>query len=192
MKFDLYESLQLNRDTPPADIERVLQARLNDLKNSGQPDNSPQVDEVRTAKSILADPYKRDSYDAALADSSTNVDIQWIKNLASTDLSRSNPMPFGAPQSSQNPSVEINMSNIGVKEDRHPSQSLMWTIGYGIILLPWLYLLFRLVALGLNSYDRRMSDVYSAGFFAAAHTAAMLVFLNLLWNIRKLMGRRAK
>ncbi|KXB50443.1 hypothetical protein HMPREF1861_01223 [Corynebacterium kroppenstedtii] len=85
----------------------------------------------------------------------------------------------------------------------------MWTIGLGIIAIVWLYLGIRLLGVAFTSGssssgdDSWMSDLVDSAnkadaslgvllniVFTLLHTVAMLVFLQLFWNIRVLLWKR--
>ncbi|MGN0096696.1 MAG: hypothetical protein ACI38U_11615 [Corynebacterium sp.] len=81
--YDLYTELQLDKDMPPYEIAEVLGARASDLRNQGYGSDSPELDQVDTARAILGDPYKRDIYEAALYGPEDDVvNIRWLHDLA--------------------------------------------------------------------------------------------------------------
>lgn len=83
--YDLYTELQLDKDMPPREIAEVLDSRLSDLRGRGFSGDSPEVDQMQTARAILGDPYKRDLYEAALNGPQDDVvNIRWLHDLADT------------------------------------------------------------------------------------------------------------
>ncbi len=95
-------------------------------------------------------------------------------------------------------SVNIDFSKFAITEHRSRSSSLMWTLGWGWIFLGWLYLLLIVLTSGGDSSSSyslaqeavQMTAVVAVTGFAFVNTVAMLVFLQLVWNIRYLVGRR--
>ncbi|MEJ6549396.1 hypothetical protein PQI66_07560 [Corynebacterium sp. USCH3] len=91
--YDLYTELQLDKDMPPYEMAEVLGSRAADLRNQGYSDDSPELDQVETARAILGDPYKRDTYEAALYGPEDDVvNIRWLHDLADSRT----PGPLGA------------------------------------------------------------------------------------------------
>jgi hypothetical protein len=81
--YDLYTELQLDKDMPPYEIAEILGERAADLRNRGYGADSPEIDQVETARLILGDPYKRDIYEAALYGPEDDVvNIRWLHDLA--------------------------------------------------------------------------------------------------------------
>lgn len=81
--YDLYTELQLDKDMPPYEMAEVLGERAADLRNRGYGNDSPEIDQVETARAILGDPYKRDIYEAALYGPEDDVvNIRWLHDLA--------------------------------------------------------------------------------------------------------------
>lgn len=95
-------------------------------------------------------------------------------------------------------SVNIDFSKFAITEHRSRSSSLMWTLGWGWIFLGWLFLLLIVLTSGGDSSSSyslaqeavQMTAVVAVTGFAFVNTVAMLVFLQLVWNIRYLVGRR--
>ncbi|UBI06739.1 hypothetical protein LA329_10980 [Corynebacterium falsenii] len=95
-------------------------------------------------------------------------------------------------------SVNIDFSKFAITEHRSRSSSLMWALGWGWIFLGWLYLLLIVLTSGGDSSSSysltqeavQMTAVVAVTGFAFVNTVAMLVFLQLVWNIRYLVGRR--
>ena len=97
---------------------------------------------------------------------------------------------------------QIDFTVFGVGPSRSRSSSLMWTIGLGIIFLGWLVFLCMLIfddsgttqnasELGksIEAIDK-LGAIMFFSYFAILHTIAMTVFLQLMWNIRKIVGKR--
>lgn len=80
--YNLYTELALDKDMPPAEIGQLLDSRINTLLGQGYQQNSPEVDQLATARAILSDPVKRDTYEAALAGPDGVVDVRWLHGLA--------------------------------------------------------------------------------------------------------------
>lgn len=99
--YDLYAELGLNKDMPPTEIGALLDGRINGLVGQGYPSNSPEVDQLATARAILSDPAKRNTYEAALAGPDGVIDVSWLHQLAdspaasseSSESSESSPVP---------------------------------------------------------------------------------------------------
>lgn len=97
--YDLYTELGLNKDMPPTEIGALLDGRINGLVGQGYPSNSPEVDQLATARAILSDPAKRNTYEAALAGPDGVIDVSWLHQLAdspaasSESSSESSPVP---------------------------------------------------------------------------------------------------
>lgn len=99
--YDLYTELGLNKDMPPTEIGALLDGRINGLVGQGYPSNSPEVDQLATARAILSDPAKRNTYEAALAGPDGIIDVSWLHQLAdspaasseSSESSESSPVP---------------------------------------------------------------------------------------------------
>lgn len=95
-------------------------------------------------------------------------------------------------------SVNIDFSKFAITEHRSRSSSLMWALGWGWIFLGWLYLLLIVLTSGEDSSSShsltqeavQMTTVIAVTGFAFVNTVAMLVFLQLVWSIRYLVGRR--
>ncbi len=80
--YDLYTELGLDKDMPPAEIGSLLEQRINGLLGQGYQSNSPEVDQLTTARMILSDPSKRNAYEAALAGPDGVIDVSWLHQLA--------------------------------------------------------------------------------------------------------------
>ena len=80
--YDLYTELGLDKDMPPTEIGALLDGRINGLVGQGYPSNSPEVDQLATARAILSDPAKRNTYEAALAGPDGVIDVSWLHQLA--------------------------------------------------------------------------------------------------------------
>jgi hypothetical protein len=83
--YNLYESLGLSRAHPPEELARQLDQRAAELRSQGLTDQSPQVDEVLIARTVLGDATKRTEYDRALdaaAGTAPEADVPWIRELA--------------------------------------------------------------------------------------------------------------
>ncbi|WP_296106012.1 hypothetical protein [uncultured Corynebacterium sp.] len=112
-------------------------------------------------------------------------------------------------QSTASSSVNMDLAKFAVSPERKRRESLMWTIGLGIIAIVWLYLGIRLLGFAFTSGSSSSGDggwiselVDSANkanaalsvltniVFTLLHTIAMIVFLQLLWNIRVLLWKK--
>ncbi|AGP31435.1 hypothetical protein A606_08970 [Corynebacterium terpenotabidum Y-11] len=80
--YDLYTELALDKDMPPAQIGALLEGRINTLLAQGYPQNSPEVDQLATARAILSDPAKRNTYEAALSGPDGVITVSWLHGLA--------------------------------------------------------------------------------------------------------------
>lgn len=80
--YDLYTELALDRNMPPTEIGALLDGRINTLLSQGYQRNSPEVDQLATARVILSDPGKRNSYEAALRGPDGVIDVTWLHGLA--------------------------------------------------------------------------------------------------------------
>ncbi|WP_273352624.1 hypothetical protein [Corynebacterium resistens] len=93
--------------------------------------------------------------------------------------------------------LNLNLAAIAVPADRKRTQSLMWLIGWGLILLPWLYFLLTFL-FGEHDSDgfleslEHTETLITILVFTILHTAAMLVVLNFLWHLRGYLGRKLK
>ncbi|WP_417287998.1 hypothetical protein [Corynebacterium variabile] len=80
--LNLYDLLGISPDTPPTTVGTDLDTQINNLRAQGYADTSGELDQLLTARAILGDPYKRDTYDAALAGPDGVVTVDWLHNLA--------------------------------------------------------------------------------------------------------------
>lgn len=87
--YDLYTELGLDKDMPPTEIGALLDGRINGLVGQGYPSNSPEVDQLATARAILSDPAKRNTYEAALAGPDGVIDVSWLHQLADSPAASS-------------------------------------------------------------------------------------------------------
>lgn len=92
--------------------------------------------------------------------------------------------------------VGFEMRSLAVSPGRRRTESLMWLIGWGLILLPWIYLLLDLLFSGNSSSSSWIAQVESAsnlGYligFTLLHTIGMLILLNFLWHLRVFYGKK--
>ena len=85
--YDLYASLGLNREASCEELGAQLSARLETLRQEGAGPDSPQVDEVSTARAIFSDPQLRHIHDARLDDpEATPIDIPALHELAASGV----------------------------------------------------------------------------------------------------------
>lgn len=68
--YDLYASLQLDRDAEASKITEALNSRLEEFQEKNVPQDSPEVQETLAAMRIFSDPAKKLTYDARLNDPS--------------------------------------------------------------------------------------------------------------------------
>ena len=91
--------------------------------------------------------------------------------------------------------VGFDLKLLAVHPDRRRTESLMWLIGWVLILLPWLFLLAMLL-FGQDSSGSFFGGLYQASETAIVaigvlfHTGGTLVLLNTLWHIRVFFGRK--
>ena len=113
-----------------------------------------------------------------------------------TDFSAAPTQGFGtqaAHQTSGQTGFDLRL--LAVHPDRRRTESLMWLIGWVLILLPWLFLLAMLL-FGQDSSGSSLNSFYQASgtaIFAIGvlfHTGGTLVLLNTLWHIRVFFGRK--
>jgi hypothetical protein len=103
--YDLYTELGLDKDMPPAEIGTLLDGRINGLVGQGYPTNSPEVDQLATARAILSDPSKRNTYEAALAGPDGVIDVSWLHQLADSPAASSVPSASSVSSSSGSSAV---------------------------------------------------------------------------------------
>ena len=113
-----------------------------------------------------------------------------------TDFSAAPTQGFGtqaARQTSGQTGFDLRL--LAVHPGRRRTESLMWLIGWVLILLPWLFLLAMLL-FGQDSSGSSLNSFYQASgtaIFAIGvlfHTGGTLVLLNTLWHIRVFFGRK--
>ena len=113
-----------------------------------------------------------------------------------TDFSAAPTQGFGT-QAARQPSGQtgFDLRLLAVHPGRRRTESLMWLIGWVLILLPWLFLLAMLL-FGQDSSGSSLNSFYQASgtaIFAIGvlfHTGGTLVLLNTLWHIRVFFGRK--
>ncbi|WJY71950.1 hypothetical protein [Corynebacterium auriscanis] len=95
-------------------------------------------------------------------------------------------------------SAGFDLRTLAVPPSRKRTQSLMWLIGWGIILFPWL-ILPLIYLFGGPSESASLSEAFdheatllAIAVFTLLHTAAMLVLLNFVWHLRIYLGRKLK
>lgn len=90
----------------------------------------------------------------------------------------------------------FDLRSLAVSPNRKRTESLMWLIGWMLILLGWLVLLGYLVfdrggsSEGLFASIERASVLGFLVSFVIFHTAGMLVTLNSIWHLRVYYGRK--
>lgn len=106
-------------------------------------------------------------------------------------------------QNNGSKTVQFNLSSFAVPADRQRSQSRVWLAGMVIIFLPWVFFLLKMLFTGsdssssglLGELEKWGDDAADAlanfglGLFVILHTAAMLIFLECIWSVRKILGR---
>lgn len=115
--YDLYTELGLDKDMPPTEIGTLLDGRINGLVGQGYPSNSPEVDQLATARAILSDPGKRNTYEAALAGPDGVIDVSWLHQLADSPAasgatSLSSASQESSPESSPVPSYDAASTSV--------------------------------------------------------------------------------
>lgn len=93
--------------------------------------------------------------------------------------------------------MTIDLRTLAVAPGRQRSESLMWLIGFGIILLAWVIALFSLLfgeseTTSVEFLDEGAKMIADGARFVLAfvHTFAMLVVLQFLWNLRMYIGKK--
>lgn len=109
--YDLYTELALDRDMPPTEIGQLLDDRISTLAGQGYQPNSPEIDQLATARAILSDPVKRDTYEAALTGPDGVIDVSWLHNLADAPSQTSAPRTAG-PQGYAVPSYDAAATSV--------------------------------------------------------------------------------
>lgn len=156
--------------------------------------NAPEIT-IRRLREIAESPVSPPIGQQARAQ--TASDDPW---LAATRRQRQAPTSAAWGPSNAVPATgqttQFHASMLGVPANRPRCSSIMWTIGWAVIFLAWLLLLVLLL-FGNKGSDQGLFDSvsYAGGLFAIAalcilHTIAVLVFCQLLWNIRVLIGRK--
>lgn len=203
--YNIYSDLGIDPAMSSAEITRILDQRLADTS----PSDTAELDRLRTSRQLFADEARRRDYDRALNDpTSPEITIARFREFASGRETA--PAPVGAATTAyrwdgaESPAWHqgsgrsgVDMGFFAVTPDRQRSESLMWLIGFGIIVLGWLYLLFTLISAQqevANSSDifvgaGAYSAIVTTSVFAVLHTIAMLTILQFLWNLRMYIGR---
>lgn len=91
-RYDLYKSLSLSTASSTEDLAAQLDSRIATLRAQGIQDHQAELQEPLTARAILGDPSKRETYDRMLADpTGPEIGIQQLRELASHN-------PWAAPK----------------------------------------------------------------------------------------------
>lgn len=199
--INLYDGLGISPDTPPPAVAADLDSRIRDLRAQGYTDTSGEIDQLLTAHSILSDPYKRDTYDAALVGPDGVVTVDWLHQLAdqSSAAPASGPfppvnggapvgVPVGAAQQ-YSPQMTAGMPGAqpaGNKVDlstagRTRTSSKMYLGFIVVIVLATLYPLFQWITFDLDSYDGGLDRSF---VFIIANTIAWIGIAEIAWRIR--------
>ncbi|AZA12367.1 hypothetical protein [Corynebacterium gerontici] len=191
MKYDLYEDLNLDRSADSSTIAQLLSQRLS---ITASPEEQ---DKLSTARAILGNPSNRSVYDAELDDASrTSLDISRLREIAAMNAPAQqgwNPAP--------RQQLQFDTNWFPVAPGRQRSSSLMWAIGTGLIVLAWVYLFLKMAFLssavqqstgftGLFEAADALDSASATAFNVVLFTVCTGVGLQLLWNIRMVMGRR--
>lgn len=80
--YDLYRELELDPALTSEALGDLLDRRIGELLDEGLSPTSPEVDQLITGRAVLADPVKRDTYDAALKSNDDEVTVTWLHLLA--------------------------------------------------------------------------------------------------------------
>lgn len=255
--YNLYNALDLNEDWSCDELRDHLDGEVRRLEREGLTPDSPELDQVLTARRILGRADHRRTYDEALRGPDGVVDIAWLRRLAFEDgwqaggasEGASGPagaaapapfassassvsstsgagagVPFGgahaggqsgtpfaqagtapAPASTGTTSFHFDMARLAVAPGRRRSESIMWAIGRGIIVLVWLYAGFGILTMddssgsgssGLVGLDNALDEASQAlsmlgvVAFALVNTVAMIAVLQFVWTVRCIVGAR--
>lgn len=200
--LNLYDLLGVSADTPPTTVGADLDTQIDNLRAQGYADTSGELDQLLTARAILGDPFKRDTYDAALAGPDGVVTVDWLHDLAdqasyapaggaAAPTPYDSPFPTGgsAPSGIQYPSQPVNPGpgpvgaqpgTVGKTDlsttGRTRTDSKMYMAFIAVILVGTLYPLFQIIFDG--------DGMYKSFYFIVAHTIAWIAIAELAWRIR--------
>ncbi|AZA09882.1 hypothetical protein [Corynebacterium pseudopelargi] len=197
--YDLYQDLSLERSKSAAELANELQVRIQQLA----PGANAERDKLQTAQKILGDAQRRSVYDAQLDDASApTIDIARLREIAAMQTQSQASQQGWSEQAhplNRTYNLQVNASKFPVSAQRKKEDSLMWTIGWGVILLGWIIVGFNILVVrfssGAESLEAAFDTAYSAGrlvmsiFMAAINHAAMYTLLSVLWGVRRYMGR---
>ncbi len=208
--INLYDGLGVNVDTPPNAVAADLDSRISDMRAQGYTDSSGELDQLTTARAILGDPYKRDTYDVALAGPDGVVTVDWLHDLAdqvsyapagaatssAAATQYDSPFPTGgsAPSGIRYPSQPVNAggSSLGAPVGAPPGavgKTDLSTTGRTRTDSK-MYMAFIVVILVGTLYPLFqifLGDGYGttkAFYFIVTHTIAWIAVAELAWRIR--------
>lgn len=195
--YDLYQDLGLERSHTAAELFQELNSRLQQLDPGAHADR----DKLQTVQKILGDAQRRSVYDAQLENASApTIDIARLREIAAMQTQAPSAPQGWAPQPSKQ-SIHVSMPAVkfAVPEGRKKEDSLMWIIGWILILLGWIVVGFNLLILEFSGGGDTLSSVFDSAYtagrlaasivFAAANHAAMYTLLTVLWSVRRYAGR---
>lgn len=214
--YNVYEDLGIDRSLNSSRIVSLIDERL----DSAPREDSAEHDRLSTSRRLFEDDARRAAYDKALDDpSQPDITISKFRALADRAPQKQNPWAtpedhytaspqptnsiFYAPDNrtgltpENSTQLTLNLAAIAVPADRRRTQSLMWLIGWGLILLPWLYFLLLLIfgnrdPEGFLESLAQAETLIAVPAFTFLHTAGTLVVLNFLWHLRVYLGRKLR
>lgn len=81
-RYDLYESLSLDSSASTEELRAKLDEKLAEMRSENVPEYSGQFQETFTARQILGEDFRRQAYDAQLADDNASITILTLRQLA--------------------------------------------------------------------------------------------------------------
>ncbi|MDO5030129.1 MAG: molecular chaperone DnaJ [Corynebacterium sp.] len=96
-RYDLYESLSLDPSASTEELRAQLDEKLAEMRSENVPEYSGQFQETFTARQILGEDFRRQDYDAQLADDNASITIATLRELAAQPESASETTSQSAP-----------------------------------------------------------------------------------------------
>ena len=90
-RYDLYESLSLDSSASTEELRAQLDEKLAEMHSENVPEYSGQFQETFTARQILGEDFRRQAYDAQLADDNASITIATLRELAAKQENASQP-----------------------------------------------------------------------------------------------------